>query len=432
MYNASTIKTELFGSTPLIGWRQSKNINDLNLDADIITSTSGRFFQDAHAYLTLDNIFAIAPKFEDFVYGTWVSSTNYVAGNIVLRTAVNYRAKTGTVAVPNNGNDPASDTTNWEVYTADNAKSDWLTEKTQAYILAVLDDFMDTKKWTKMAKSIIESRPLFDGSQNESEVTVSTNQVAGFEFKVARQMGVIVKIHKIGFQFVNAGTFDVLLFHSSQSAAVQTQEVVITTANTMQFVDVNWELPYLSSYDAGGTWRVEYLQSEAGNSINKAKDWSYLPDTRQGYNYNSWKLWSPQLDVHPFIVPVADRANAAKRVYQYTDNFGMNPIVSVNCDYTDLFTLQKSAFQNAILKGVAIRFLREIAINPNARINHNESTRNLTKDDILYEIDGNPQGRVTGLGAEYQNALKGIIIDTEGLDKLCLPCSRKKLRLKST
>lgn len=434
MYVANTIKEALFGATPLVAWRQEEDPAKSQLDNEMTIPTSGKYFQGNHPLVTLKNIFANTPKFEDYIYTAYNAATPYVIGNIVLKNSLNWIAIAGTTAVPNTGNDPeAVSSIYWEAYTLDNQKSKWLKQLTQEYIIQVIDDFLDEKKWSKTAKSIIEERVIFDGSQYEGETITSEGRTVGFEIKNTDAFGLLSVLNQIGLQFTQTGTVNINLYHSSQTNAVQTIALTITEANSMQWFTLGWDIEYLSSYDAGGTWTIEYDQSlVSGEAINKAKDWAADPIFGNGVEYSSWKLWSQYLQFHPFIVDTADRKDPKERTYNYTSNYGMNLRVSVYCDYTGLITRQKNLFSSVIAKGVVMRFLREIALNGESRINLSESSSNVSRDEILYELDGNPQGRETGIGLAYRKSLKAIIMDTQGLCKTCLPCGRKGVKYGST
>jgi hypothetical protein len=434
MYNPTTLKNVLFGSTPLIAWRQHEDPSQVVIDAELTVPTTGRYFQEAHPYCTLENIFSIAPRFEDYIYSTYSETADYLIDSIVNLGGVNYK-NIQAYTIAGSGAQPpaASDSEYWKIYTVSNQKSKWLKEKTQGYILSVIDDFLDTKKWTRQAKGIIEERPLFDGAQSPFSLTENKAETVGFEFRVNRHSSVLAVLNKIALQFTETGAITINLYHSSQASAISTKTLTVTEVNTSKMFDLDWNLPYIATFDVGGTWTIEYDQALiSGTSINKAKDWSNFPVNRQGYNYNSWKLWGPFLDIHPFTVETLDRNNPAKRKYTYSDNFGMNLIVTLKCDFTGLFTRQSDVFRNAILKGVAIKMLKEIAFNSNSRVNGKEGFSNISKDEILYEIDGNTQGRATGLGKEYQDSLEAALIDTEGIDSICLPCTRKRVRMRTT
>ena len=66
-------------------------------------------------------------------------------------------------------------------------------------------------------------------------------------------------------------------------------------------------------------------------------------------------------------------------------------------------------------------------MNPNVRVNRNQS--NVTRLDILYELDGNTNGiRANGLGNDLKKAFEALSIDTKGLDRVCLTCNNKGVR----
>ena len=68
-------------------------------------------------------------------------------------------------------------------------------------------------------------------------------------------------------------------------------------------------------------------------------------------------------------------------------------------------------------------------MNPDVRVNRNQS--NVTRDGILYELDGNPQGRAGGLGCELKEAYKALSFDTRGLDRVCLTCNNHGVRYRT-
>ena len=69
---------------------------------------------------------------------------------------------------------------------------------------------------------------------------------------------------------------------------------------------------------------------------------------------------------------------------------------------------------------MAVDILRTLALNPQVRVNRQQS--NASTADLLYEVDGNPQGRKSGLGADLEAAYKALDLDTRGIDRICLTC----------
>ena len=61
----------------------------------------------------------------------------------------------------------------------------------------------------------------------------------------------------------------------------------------------------------------------------------------------------------------------------------------------------------------------------------NRNQVNVTRDEILYELDGAPQGRQSGLGYELKQAFKALSLDTRGLDRICLQCNNNGVRYRT-
>ena len=77
-------------------------------------------------------------------------------------------------------------------------------------------------------------------------------------------------------------------------------------------------------------------------------------------------------------------------------------------------------FATVLQKEMAARVIRMLAFNPDVRVNRNQS--NASQFDLLYEVDGNPQGRKTGIGYELEKAYEALDLDTRGIDRLCMTC----------
>lgn len=73
--------------------------------------------------------------------------------------------------------------------------------------------------------------------------------------------------------------------------------------------------------------------------------------------------------------------------YTNTQNYGLNVEISVGCDLTDFIVSQRQLFANVLQLQVAYNALRTMAMNPDVRVNRNQS--NVSRMDILYELDGN-------------------------------------------
>ena len=155
-----------------------------------------------------------------------------------------------------------------------------------------------------------------------------------------------------------------------------------------------------------------------------------------GGSIESWRQMTKYLQVSPFGIHAPldfhdypEMFDIELIGYTNTMNYGMNVEISVGCDLTDFIISQRQIFATVIQKQVAANVLRTIAMNPDVRVNRNQV--NVTRDELLYELDGAPTGRASGLGYELKQAYAALSIDTRGLDRICLQCNNHGVKYRT-
>lgn len=414
----------------LLGWRQNYNTADFAIADTLTQSESGQYFQDIHPLLTLDSVKAIAPDFKSITLDTWLETTQYRKGDRRSYDNVDYRAK-----VDNIGKVPETSPNEWELFDPFN---EWLENKTKASILNAVQTFFSDKMIESTAKSILENKILFDGSGRLTDLVQNADRLVGFEITPIRSKGITLKIEKIGTQFKGTGEMKLYLFHSSSPDPVKEITITRTKDGAMEWSTQNdLILPYVSeTNDAGGSWFLCYDQREIGNmqAIFKSRDWSKTPcDTCNRDEYQSWSIWSKYLEVHPFrnqIETPGQMPEIETNVYTYDSNYGLNLQITMECDLTDIITEQRKAFQNVIGLQVASDFIREMAYNPQYRINRTQ--QNFTRMELLYELDGDSQSpKKSGINYKLNRAMQALKMDTTGINRVCMPCKSEGLRYRT-
>lgn len=437
MYRANDIKT---GMLHLLGWRQNYDTSNFSISDSLTTSESEQYFQDIHPMLTLDNVKAIAPDFKRVTFAAWASGTSYYSGMRVTKGEVEYRAK-----INNIGKDPATNPNEWETF---DAFSEWLEQKTQACIINAVQSFLNQKMIEKTANGILENKSLFDGAGRLTDLDPMTNSMVGFEIVPMRAKGITLKIEKIGLQLKGTGKVKLYLFHSSNPSAIKTIIVERTRDSGMEwFTQTDLFLPYESlATDSGGSWYLCYDQRESGQSIKKDIDWSKSPCTTcDRAFYQNWQAWTKYLEIHPFKVNL-DRGtekdgdgfftqpatlwDVETNLYNYQTNYGINLQLTLMCDYTDFLLEQKKSFQDVIGLQAASDLIREMAYNPNFRINRPQ--QNFSRMELLYELDGDSTSmKKSGINFRLANAMKSLKLNTSGLNRVCLPCSNGGIKYRT-
>lgn len=434
----------------VVGWGQDYN-PQYQIDNELCMSESGLTFQGAHPLITLANIRSIMPDDYLFAYPQWNALVPYREGTKVRHDGSIWIANEDNVGVAPVAGDYNSDFNNdfntgtageWVKY---NMISDYVRDLTINGINQAVQRFIEEKQLSKETRSLLERRTFFDGAARLKATIQPSKKIVGFEIVPVRAMGVTTKIERIGFQMIGGtGIIRLYLFHSSQVAPVRILDFQYTnTSGGFQWFTPSDPvyLPYISDgNDSGGAWFLCYCQTELPQgmlALNVSKDWSVEPcQTCLGGSIEGWRQMTKYIQVSPFAIKAPgdfaeypEMFDIGEVSYTNTMNYGMNCEISVGCDLTDFIVSQRGIFANVIQKQVAANVLRTIAMNPEVRVNRNQV--NVTRDELLYEIDGAPQGRPTGLGYELKQAYKALSIDTRGLDRICLQCNNGGVRYRT-
>lgn len=433
MYRLQDIQKAL---SKVVGWEQSYNPAEA-IDVDLTESESGLTFQGAHPLLTLDNMRSVMPDDWGYQYPEWAEGTEYKEGDKVRHSGQVW------IAVQDNvGQEPTAESIYWTAY---NILSDFLRKLTNDGIAKAVQTFVQVKQLDKETRNLMERRTFFDGAGRIRATLQNNHKLVGFEIVPVRSMGVTARIEKIGLQMTGAtGKVRMYLFHSSQIDPIRTFDLDFTVTNGgfQWFSLEGCFLPYISdSNNSGGSWYLCYNQDElpAGmEAINVSKDWSREPcGTCNRGSLETWRELTKYLQISPFAVNAPETFSEypelwdiAQTMYTNTINYGLNCEITVGCDLTDFIISQRQVFQTVIQRQVAVSALRMLAMNPNVRVNRNQS--NATRTDILYELDGNTSGvRPGGLGYDLKKAYEALSIDTKGLDRICLSCNNRGVKYRT-
>lgn len=424
------------------GWEQSYDPAKA-IDDNLTQTESGLYFQGAHPLLTLDNMAAIMPDDWGIQYPVWDALTQWKQNKVVQYgndtdgNKLFWKAKADNV-----GEEPTENSLFWSKY---NILSDFLERITRNGIATAIQTFTQIKQLDKETRNLLERRTFFDGAGRIRATLQNNHKLVGFEIVPVRAMGVTTKIEKIGLQMTGAtGKVRMYLFHSSQIDPVKTFDLDFTVTNGgfQWFPLTDCYLPYISDKNnAGGSWFLCYNQDElpAGmEAINVSKDWSREPcGTCNMGSVEVWRELTKYLQVTPFMYNAPETFaeypelwDIAYTMYTRTQNYGLNCEITIGCDLTDFIISQRQIFQTVIQRQVAAIALRTLAMNPNVRVNRNQS--NATRMDILYELDGNTSGvRPGGLGYDLKKSYEALQIDTQGLDRICLACNNRGVRYRT-
>ena len=406
----------------LVGWEQDYD-PQRQIDVSLTESESGLTFQQAHPMVTLRNIRETMPEDYMYQYEEWASADVYDEGDKVRFGGRVWKS----LIDGNTGNEPQKG----EAWTQYDFTSEWLTRLTRSAIAKTVQTFLQMKSLLRESKSLLERRSLFDGAGRLDATIANGQRIVGMEIVPAYSMGVTTRLERIGLQMVGAtGRVTLYVFHSSMREPYRTIAFdVVRGDGTMEWIDLHdCYLPYRGNT---GAWYVVYSQADLPQgmeAVNVTKDWSREPcGTCNRGSLEAWRSLTKYLMVSPMRVSALETFgdypemwDIEQNVYTNTHNYGINMEVSVGCDLTDFIIRQRQAFATVLQRQMAVDVLRTMAMNPETRVNR--SVFNASREEILYEVDGNPQGRASGLGKDLEEAYKALDLDTRGIDRICLTC----------
>lgn len=404
----------------LVGWRQS---TEKDIEKALTQSDSGLYFNEAHALVSPQNLKSVMPENYANTVEPYDDGTIYSEG-----ARVSYEDEDGTVriykAVSDGVTTDPSDAESWlEV----SEFSQFVYDKTRQGIKKLVNRFINAKQLNKTGKPLLDRMALFDNAGRFSNFVHKTDRLVGLNLQSLRTLGTTIRIEKIGIQTRDeGGKVTVYLFHSSKETPVASKTVNVTSTNgSFTWADADWVLPYMSDETgAGGEWFILYSQSEMPvnmEAINVAIDFSREPcGTCNKGNLISYRNLTKYMQILPCMSNPIDQWDGSLPPTETfastpTNNYGLNLVVSVECDLTDFFVSQRNIFANAVQLSVASEVISEIAYNASANVNRYQS--NVSAELGGYEVEK--------LTKELDNAIKALDLSTEGIDRACL-CSANK------
>lgn len=371
MLDAQRIRTEFIG---LIGWRQNPDSEGWQL-TDMLTSESGLFYQGVSPLLTVENLMSVAPEFD------------------IMEDSSAAR---------------------------DAAFTSWLKGKTEDAILEAMQIWYSTKLNLGTATNLLERNQLFREVGSDT-ATRSNRRFTGLQVYCPGQKGLVQSITEIGLQFSENQTIQVTVWKAGGTTHEYQQSINYTADGGVQWVTVDWKLKGGCTYYIG--YDEDAINGHAidGVGVGRADNYFYVG-----------KAKSRTAAVRAFSLNTGDDEKVIEQdlVFACGTNYGLNFRFHVGCDYTDFVVEQKRVFSRICYLNVGATLLREIALNPNSRVNRNQA--NVSRAELMYELDGDTQGRDSfSIGGKFAQALGAVQFDRTNIDKYCLPCRKKSVRYRS-
>lgn len=421
-----------------IGWLKPDDPCFKPLSADVTLSNSGVVFNDFHSLLTFANIKASAENFDAFGFPDYDTGTTYSTGERVKFKVGKFVCTFRSRVDSNLNNQPDASPTEWESF---DLLSEWYRRITNQATQQFFNSVALKKKLDHKTKSIIQDQKLYDGTGRITETIANDGCFVGFEIVLERAENLLLLIQQVGVH-LNAiqPDLNIYLFHSSKSDPITIFPYTnAITANSFDWQATPFELPYVledltinsTTQDAGGRFYLGYYQDDlVGEAINKnfnfgncggcgAWNIQTLRTVRSFLSVRSIKVRSFDLPMTRILWDIGETSYAGDRTW------GINFKLTINCDWTQFLCSNKSRFENAIGRAVAVRVLQEIAFNTRSS-DLSEDVKKLA----LFAIEGDDN--VDGMAKKLEKEVDAMNFDLSDFGSPCAPCeSRKGVRRKT-
>jgi hypothetical protein len=420
MFTVNTVQDELI---TLIGWREDKNPEATqNPMGDLLTASSGLYFNDAHKLLTPENLSAVFADFAKYTYPTFSLSDTYAKGKIVKTgSPVKYYIS---LANGNINNPVASSPTYWRETTPFNEQ---LREITTSGITLGLNQWINRKVDLRTAANLLKRKQVLTPPGYKVEEVGDTKRYLGWRIVPSpKHPDVVLTIDKVSIHMRASQTVTLRLYKNGAQTAIQTLTFTGTgTADTI-WMDAGWTL------EPGSFYYLAYDRNDLTNADAVPYNDIHHMD-KYHFTFNRFPDVLPFAEVSAFEHdgPAQSGWSDVTDIQVNNTNFGINVSLSASCDYTNLIKDQKELFKMVIYYAVAIEALKFMIYNPNARTTRQKL--NINDQQLLFEIGGNPDAkRKTGLESELWRAINAVTVDSRALCKYCLPCRKSSIKYTST
>jgi hypothetical protein len=427
MYDIATIQAAFL---PLVGWRNSNNPDLPQLGTDLTTSISGKVFNDGHPLVTLENIYATCPDFDNYNASPYDAAVTYPKGAIVRAS--------NTVYVSLQDANKAH---------APNTSPDWfcsllsqhVKNLTLGAISSVVDQVLLAKKINRSTKGLLQNLLIFDGAGELHNPIIRQSRFVGFEITIKNFDSLQVKVEELGLQFTEINTDkNIYVFHSSKQDPIASFKFTTVEGSSFQWfkpTDFIFNFCKSGGNDAGGRFYVGYFEDDiTGQALQKLYNFNVVPCQgciTQTYNRLAYLEWTKYVGIRPFALPFsALRGTTLPDLtligYDPTNNFGMNMRLTVKCDYTDLLVYNQNIFRNALQKQVTADVLKQIAFTTRT-----DFTAQATRDRAMLELKGDNQAKIISLEKILEDEITGIELDFSNFDSPCLGTRGKGIEIDS-
>jgi hypothetical protein len=286
-------------------------------------------------------------------------------------------------------------------------------------LINVIESFIAKQKKDLETKELLSNITLIQNFIDRYRQIEHNGRFVGYAITPRESKSIVSKIQQIGFISKVPQTFTIYLYVTSSKEAIQTKNITITKADTLEWFTLDWDVWFDSdSYGAGQHYLIGYYENDLTTAL-------YESDWTGSQSHIAQKVFGHYMGIAPFRFPsgVLDGVNLPDCKYLRSSlncmNSGFNLRFNTKCNITKVLTDNISMFGQALQYQIAIRILNDALSN----IELNNVTGAVRNQERWEELRAQYTGMLKG-GVIEGTYIPGIIdrlsVDFSYLDSVCL------------
>lgn len=334
MIRPDKILSALFGG---VGFRQSPITEYAVVNADNLASSSGLFYQDASALVTIQNI-------KEAQQAITISDEEF---------------------------------------------NTYLKQLQESCIIEVC------RAITANEADYIQDVNLFPYEKSFKNTINKRGRFVGFLFEPYGNVSIIGKLSYVELCFNEDVTFNLYMYNSNKpSTPIQTLEVN-ALANQAMVIPLEWFISDDIGHK-GGSFYVGYFEDDLGTAKATKKD----------YDLSSWQRDVKCFYTRPISLSHTGSTIDVTSVINESDTYGINYIVGIYNDYTELLIRNKNLLWSAIQLEMGEKILT--VLRTTTRLNGNNNSLSVSTDDVNFDLFGNDKLKIDGILTKKRREIDSI------------------------
>lgn len=301
----------------------------------------------------------------------------------------------------------------------DQQPCDYVTSVHESESLKVIDTFIAKQKKDLATKELLSNVTLIQGYDTREFTISRSSRFVGYSITPRESKTIVSKIKEIGFHSVEAQTFTLYLYDTSQRSAIQTKEITITNPDSLEWTTLNWDVSF--DRDLGGAgqrYLIGYYEDDLTSGL-------YEENWTGNCAYQASRIFGHYMG----ITPIRFASGTLNGIYvpnlkylqssQNCRTSGFNLRFNTKCDITRVLVDNIDMFAQAIQYQIGIRILKDAlsATELNATTNARDNRENWKS--LLIEYEGKLHGGLMEGGGYIPGMIDRLSIDFSNLDAVC-------------